>query len=177
MLILLTGGSACGKSSFAESLCQKLPAPRVYLAAMKPYGEAGRDKIEKHRRMRAGKGFRTIERYSDYVNLFLPSCQTVLLECICNLTANEMFDECGREKDPVEAGLRGIENLRAQCADLIVVTNEIGSDMEAYSESTKRYIAAIGKINRALAQKADAVYELVCGIPVLLKGKALEVAI
>ena len=38
MMILLTGGSGCGKSKFAESLCMKLPLPRYYLAAMRPYG-------------------------------------------------------------------------------------------------------------------------------------------
>ena len=39
MMILLTGGSGCGKSSFAERLCMEMPLPRYYIAAMKPYGE------------------------------------------------------------------------------------------------------------------------------------------
>lgn len=174
MLILLTGGSACGKSSYAESLCMRLPAPRIYLAAMKPYGDGSMEKIAKHRKMRQGKGFETVERYTDYVNLVLPACKTALLECICNLTANEMFDEQGNETDPVEVVLRGVENLQTQCENLIIVTNEVGADCEAYSGSTRRYIEAVGRINRALAQRADCVYELVCGIPILLRGKPME---
>lgn len=174
MLIVLTGGSACGKSSFAEEICMQLPLPRVYLAAMQPYGEEGRAKVEKHRRMRAGKGFETVERYRDYVNLKLPACKTVLLECICNLTANEMFDDTGAESDPVARVLQGIAAVKAQCAHLIVVTNEVGADLEDYSDSTRRYITAVGQINRALCRDADAVYELVCGIPILRKGTAWE---
>ena len=32
MMILLTGGSGCGKSSFAERLCMERPLPRYYIA-------------------------------------------------------------------------------------------------------------------------------------------------
>ena len=69
-MILLTGGSGCGKSSFGESLCVKMPMPRYYLAAMKPFGEGSREKIARHREMRKGKGFQTIERYTDYASHF-----------------------------------------------------------------------------------------------------------
>ena len=41
MLYLLTGGSGCGKSAFAEQLLLTLPAPRYYIATMIPYGEEG----------------------------------------------------------------------------------------------------------------------------------------
>jgi len=180
MMILLTGGSACGKSSFAESLCVSVPGPRVYIAAMQPYGEEGEKRIEKHRRMRAGKGFETIECYTGLENLVLTeklpelSTQkpTVLLECICNMTANEMFDDRGRVSDPVERVLRGVERLQSQSGLLVVVTNEVGSDTGNYSPETCAYIDAVGRINRVLAEKADAVYELVCGIPLVLKGAA-----
>ena len=56
----MTGGSACGKSSYAESLAVRLNGPRYYLAAMQPYGEGGAEKIARHREMRRGKGFETI---------------------------------------------------------------------------------------------------------------------
>ena len=174
MRIVLTGGSACGKSSFAESICMRLPTPRVYLAAMRPYGDGSAEKIKKHRAMRDGKGFLTVERYTDYAHLRLPACKTALLECVCNLTANEMFDENGNESDPLDAVLDGIENLQAQCENLIIVTNEVGADLQSYSDSTRHYVEKIGQINRALCKDADAVFELVCGIPILLKGKPLE---
>ena len=169
MMILLTGGSACGKSSYAEELCLKAPLPRYYLASMKPYGEEGLKKIEKHRALRAGKGFETIEQYTDYAALRLPERGTALLECICNLTANEMFDEQGRMTDPYGRVLAGIKAVNEQCDLLVVVTNDVGSDIRSYDESTTAYIRAIGKINASLAAMADTVVEMVAGIPIVLK--------
>ena len=171
MMILLTGGSACGKSSYGESLCLRFSEPRYYIAAMRPYGEGSHEKIQRHRSLRRGKGFETIERYTDLAGLTLPRKGVALLECICNLTANEMFDESGKITDPTAAVLSGTDSLRKQCSTLIVVTNDVGSDSKSYDPDTKAYIRALGKINAALAQKADVVCELVCGIPLLLEGE------
>lgn len=170
MMILITGGSACGKSAYAESLCMKAPLPRYYLAAMKPYGEEGEGKVRRHRALRAGKGFETIERYTDYAALQLPARGTTLLECIANLTANEMFDEAGNRCDPCEKILNGVDALASQCECLVVVTNDVGSDIRTYEEGTAAYIRALGRINAALAAKADTVLELVAGIPLVVKG-------
>ncbi len=171
MMILLTGGSACGKSSYAEEICMKASGPKYYLAAMRPYGEEGQKKVERHRRLRAGKGFETIERYTDYASLKLPEAgKTALLECICNLTANEMFDEEGNQSDPYERVVQGVENLRNQCSLLVVVTNDVGSDGLRYDPGTENYIRILGKINAVLAAGADMVIEMVAGIPILLKG-------
>ena len=171
MLILVTGGAANGKSRYAESLCMQKPLPRFYLAAMQPYGAEGEARIARHRAMRKEKGFTTIERYTDYASLKLPARGTALLECICNLTANEMFDENGSVSDPVDRVLAGVFAVQAQCETLIVVTNDVGSDGVSYAPETEAYIAALGRINAALAARADAVIELVAGIPVAVKGE------
>lgn len=173
-MILLTGGSGCGKSHYAESICMKLPSPRYYIAAMCPYGRESLQKIERHRQMRLGKGFETIERYTDLSSLTLPARGTALLECICNLTANEMFDASGRYDDPFDRVICGVQALLKQCGHLIVVTNDVGSDGFLYDEGTNAYIRAMGRINAALARQADAVYEMVCGIPLVRKGELLK---
>lgn len=170
MMILLTGGSGCGKSAFAERLCMQLPSPRYYIAAMRPFGEGGEQKIARHRLLRRDKGFATIERYTDLGGLVLPARGTALLECVCNLTANEMFDERGTITEPVQRVTEGIDALSNRCAHLIVVTNDVGSDLPPADAATNRYIASLGRINGALAARADTVCELVCGIPILLKG-------
>ncbi len=171
MMILFTGGSGCGKSFYAESLCLRFPGPRWYIAAMQPYGDGSEAKIARHREMRSGKGFETIERYTDLAGLTLPERGTALLECICNLTANEMFDEQGNMIDPRQTVLDGVDALARQCDHLVVVTNDVGGDNKDYDPGTRAYVRALGEINAKLAQKADVVYELVCGIPILLKGE------
>ena len=172
MLILVTGGSASGKSAYAESLCLGV-SPRVYLACMQPFGEEGAARIERHRAMRKDKGFLTVERYTDLASLSLPPCACVLLEDVGNLAANEMFSK-EPPRDPFDAVIDGIDALMKQCERLVVVTDEIGSDGISYDPATTAYQAALGAINRALSAKADAVIETVAGIPILLKGELPE---
>ena len=114
MIILLTGGSGGGKSAFAEKLLSALPPPRHYIAAMLPYGEEGRLRIRRHREIRAGKGFITHERYVDLGGLSLPGGGSALVECLCNLTANEMFEETGAGENAESAILAGVDRLAQQ---------------------------------------------------------------
>ncbi|MDO4568262.1 MAG: bifunctional adenosylcobinamide kinase/adenosylcobinamide-phosphate guanylyltransferase [Clostridia bacterium] len=171
MRVLLTGGSACGKSTFAERIAVSAGEMRYYIAAMRPYDDEAFEKIARHRRERADKGFVTVERYMALSTLELQHRGVALLECICNLTANEMFNERGEATDPYEAVVGGVKALGERCDDLIVVTNDVGADMGDYSEQTRLYIEALGRINRELAAYCDCVLELVCGIPLVLKGE------
>ena len=172
MLILLTGGSACGKSSYGEKIALLGPKPLYYIAAMQPYDDECLKKIARHRELRKDKGFETIERYTGVDTLELPQTGgTALLECVCNLTANEMYIRPDAPVDPVETVVAGVVNLRRQTDTLIVITNDVGSDNEIYSEETRCYIRAWGMINARVAAMADRVYELVAGIPLPLKGE------
>ena len=171
MLILLTGGSACGKSTYGEGLAIQGPKPLYYIAAMQPFDDECLRKIARHRELRRDKGFETIERYTGVDTLELPRTGgTALLECLCNLTANEMYIQPDHPVDPVEKVVAGVDNLRRQTDTLIVVTNDVGSDNEDYDHETRRYIRALGAINARVAAMADRVYELVAGIPLCLKG-------
>ncbi|MBQ9041751.1 MAG: bifunctional adenosylcobinamide kinase/adenosylcobinamide-phosphate guanylyltransferase [Eggerthellaceae bacterium] len=61
MIALVTGGAASGKSAYAESLAKALPGPHAYVATMR-HGDAETEaRIARHREMRAGKGFVTVE--------------------------------------------------------------------------------------------------------------------
>ena len=172
MLILLTGGSACGKSSDGEKFAVMGPKPLYYIAAMQPYDEECLRKIARHREIRKDKGFLTIERYTGVDTLELPQTGgTALLECLCNLTANEMYIQPDSPTDPVEKVVAGVKNLQKQTNTLVVITNDVGSDNELYSEETHRYVRALGEINARVAAMADRVYELVAGIPICLKGE------
>lgn len=171
MFMVVTGGSGSGKSAWAEQQVLKLgEQKRYYIATMQCADEESRRRIERHRRMRAGKHFQTLECPADLERLFLEPGSTALLECMSNLTANEFFD--GKKHTPQETAAKimtGIERLKGQCANLIVVTNEVFSDGAVFDEWTTQYLECLGSINCAMARMADCVAEVVYGIPVILK--------
>ena len=170
MLILVSGGSASGKSQYAESLVVKAPpGERLYVATMRVWDGESRRRVERHRAMRAGKGFRTREWPVHLADLPMPAGAVVLLEDLSNLTANEWFGPEGREGAERRV-LSGIRRLKEESACTVVVTNELFSDGIAYDPETADYLAALARLNRAVAAQADVVYEVVCGIPVCWKG-------
>lgn len=170
MLILVSGGSASGKSKYAEDLVvQAPPVERIYVATMQVWDEESRRRVERHRAMRAGKGFRTEERPVLLDHMSVPAGAVVLLEDLSNLTANEWFGSEGRE-GAEERVLAGIRKLKAESACTVVVTNELFSDGIRYDQETADYLSALARLNVAVAAEADQVYEVVCGIPVCWKG-------
>ena len=189
MMILITGGSASGKSAFAEDkLLSFGDKKRYYLATMAVWDEECRERIRRHRIKRSGKGFSTIEKPVDLKDVSLPGGSAALLECVSNLTANELFREelcehgqekngreseetreAGREQKAWERITGGIFNLKEQAEDLVVVTNEVFSDGISYDPGTEQYLRLLGKINCWLANMADEVYEVSCGLPICVK--------
>ena len=168
MFSLIIGGSASGKSEYAERLAASLPGRRIYLAAMEPLDEETLARIARHRKARAGRGFLTVERWRDLSGLDLPAGSTVLLECLSNLLANEMFSP---EGGGPEAALQGVLHLLDRCDHLTVVTNEVFSGGTGYGGDTLRYMKELARLNRILAAEADLVCEVVCGLPNILKGE------
>ena len=174
MFVLITGGSGSGKSAYGEGRILSFgEGRRIYIATMHPYDEESLRRVDRHRRMRAGKGFETVERYTGLSELVLPSDSVVLLECLSNLVANEMFQEEGAKEETVKEIWEGIQKLKKQARDLVVVTNEIFSEAASYEGDTKRYEQYLGELNQKLAAEADEVVEVVYGIPVFHK-KAKE---
>ena len=95
MLTFIFGGSASGKSEYAEqyaaSLAHNCNAPLLYLATMCANDTESKQRIERHRRMRADKSFQTMEVSKEIGSIVVESDSVVLLECLSNLLANEMF--------------------------------------------------------------------------------------
>ena len=174
MMILVTGGSGSGKSSFAEDCIVSFGnARRIYIATMYPFDEESKKRVKRHQAMRQGKGFDTLECYTGLVRAAIPEGSTVLLECMSNLVANELFVKDGMTHMDQTAGkiLNGVSRLKEQCAHLVIVTNEVFSDGMLYDEWTRNYIKCLGIVNQYLSQMADQVIEVVYTIPVMQKGK------
>lgn len=170
MLTLVTGGAASGKSAFAESLIVTSDVSRrVYIATMIPFGEEGESRVMRHIRLRSGKGFDTEELPYGLDRAALPENSAVLLEDIGNLVANECFSPGRGFEGAFERTTEGIFRLAAANSLTVAVTDEIGSDGIRYPAETKSYMRLLARVNAAVAEAADTVYEVVCGLPVELK--------
>ena len=176
MMTLVIGGSGSGKSTYAEKISVELggQSNKYYLATMKVYDKEIQQKVERHRRLRSGKGFLTIEqpiRIQKALEKMEAGSRIALLECISNLTANEMFSDKGNrpQMKVVESIVTSVKQLKEQMTHLVVVTNNVFEDGIFYDEATLEYIRAMGKINQLLAILADQVIEVVAGIPVIIK--------
>ena len=200
MITLIIGGSGSGKSAYAEEyvLAAAADLPKYYIATMQVYDAEGERKVERHRRLRAGKGFVTIEQPTDIGKAGIKIAGNTwnekdkgcvkeavrtdatneekqggvaLLECMSNLVANEMFS--GGQMPETDVVVRrvteGMEALEKQLTHLVIVSNNVFEDGIAYDASTLRYMEALGRINTRLAELADHVVEVVVGIPVSVK--------
>ena len=171
MLTLITGGSGSGKSEFAEDLSVSYKSNNlIYIATMFLYDNESLKKVERHKRMRDHKNFKTIECFKNLKSLFISNNSTVLIDCMSNLVANEMYLEGGAKDKTVQEVIRGIESINNQAENLVIVTNEVVSDGIVYDDDTMRYIRNLGEINKEIGKKADNVVEVVYSIPIFHKG-------
>lgn len=189
MLHIVYGGSASGKSSYAESFAMSLQGEGrlLYIATMYPYkwntteiDPETMQRIERHRAMRADKGFDTVECYRHVEHIVAKRQDVLLLECMSNLLANEMYlepdsnagSDMAETMSPVSNKIvQALIDLSTRVQELVIVTNDVFSDGGnlIYDESTREYVKNLAEINCALAREAATVTEVVCGIPVIVK--------
>ena len=174
MRVFICGGAGAGKSAFAEGLAQKMGGRLVYVATMPVVSDEDKAKVERHHRLRAGKGFTTIERPGALSNL-PDNGEAMLVECLSTHVANMMFNP---STDSGQSADHWIKVLKAELAPLlkrkgntIFVSLEITSDGTTYSPETEAYKSVLTAVNRYLVQNCDAAFEVVCGIPVKIKGE------
>lgn len=188
MRLLVVGGASSGKSAFAENAVLRLSPSRVYLATMQPFGREGALRVERHRRLREGKGFSAVERCRDLASLEFASCACLqacsksggafqaaaLVEDLGNLLANEMFSDDGTFDGDgalarADAGMRHVER---SFEHVVAVANDVGRDVALQSVEMQAYVAQLGALNCMLATRFDAVVEVECGVPHKVKGDA-----
>lgn len=170
MITLIVGTPNSGKSVLAESIAmEQAKEKKYYVATMIPFGEEGKKRVEKHRKMRAGKGFITLEwpeNMDQRMTTIDFSHATVLLECMSNLIGNEMHSKENKNRN--EAALKAkiiasIRKLSNVAENLILVTNEFPSQEERYDEDTKRYVRLVAEVNKELITIADQVFSYIDG--------------
>ena len=165
MTVLIIGYPESGKSELAENMVMEMASPgeRVYLATMIPCGDEGAARVERHRKMREGKGFETIEAPFDVASAIEEKgdCadRTVLLECLSNLAANELFERHESADAAADKIVSDIARLKELVRDLVIVSNhyEIKED---FDEETVMYVKTLDALNDRIGAVADKVIRI-----------------
>ena len=168
MVNLVIGAAASGKSEYAEDIVMSLPGEKIYIATMEPFCAEAKERIARHRALRAGKGFSTVERPRDLIGLTPEADWNVLIEDLPNLAANELFSPEGGGADAV---LSGVDRICKIVSSVTIVTGDIFSDGAEYDVGTREYMEMLADLHMRIAAKADNVVEVVCGIPCAVKGE------
>lgn len=187
MIVFINGGSGSGKSAFAENVACSLGGPLVYVATMPVFSPEDEKKVARHHKLRAGKGFETLER-PRLLSGIPDNYGTVLIECMSTHTANILYDpdidfseldlESSERLSPTDKTEYYFGIIKKELAPVIqrkgntvFVSAEVAQDGHTYDEETEVYKNLLTKVNTWLMTRADAAFEVVCGIPVPVKGE------
>jgi adenosylcobinamide kinase / adenosylcobinamide-phosphate guanylyltransferase len=183
MVVLIIGGSGSGKSAYAEQRALEFGNHHAYYAAtMEAIDLESKRRVERHRQLRAGGGWITLEqsRKIEKITTQIEDYDSVvLLECLSNLVANEMYggDDEGRlETDEFVAEecarqiVEGIQAVSHAVENLVIVSNNVFEDGTEAVPELRTYLKVLGFANQMLAEIADEVVEVVVGIPVFCKS-------
>lgn len=164
MITLITGGSGSGKSAYAEKYICRVSnengyKEKYYIATMQVFDDEGQRKIDRHRRLRAGKGFITIEQPRDIQNAVsklqsessLKTGRSALLECMSNLVANEMFphvDASGMQAAEAEKeALDALENMKDyETAQISHVSKKVLKEVSILSENVAELVIVTNNV-------------------------------
>jgi adenosylcobinamide kinase/adenosylcobinamide-phosphate guanylyltransferase len=198
MLVLISGGSGSGKSQLAEKLAVRLAdnSALYYVATMmRGHDDESARKIARHREQRSGHGFLTVERpfaggelaYSRTSAQEIAESESknsvqsdgvILLECLSNLLANEMFlrSEQGLDylspEQAAEIIWYDLMQLAERSRHLVIVSNEVFADSMVFDDHSRSYLRLLGWLNQKLAEEADLSLEVYYGLPIVHKGNS-----
>jgi len=182
--ILITGGARSGKSSYAEKLAKELGSSILYIATSIPFDEEMKNRVKKHRESRPS-GWDTYEGYRNLGRVISEKggeYNGILIDCITVMITNLLLEYPGIDRDnagfedfidaekaireELEALLKGI---RKSEANVIMVTNELGSGIVPENLLGRAFRDIAGRMNQYIAGQCDEVFLTVCGLPLKLK--------
>ena len=177
--LLVIGGARSGKSHHAESLVRGR-APVTYVATAPTYPDDPEwvERIARHRHRRPPTWrLRETAQVADMLREAEPA-ETVLVDCL-TLWVTAAVDRADAWEDPsaaesaVEEVLADLlEAMAATQADVVLVTNEVGSGIAPATASGRLFRDLLGRVNTAVATASDDVVLVTAGIPRTLKGRS-----
>lgn len=167
-IILITGGSRSGKSSYAERLAMELSDCPVYLATARIWDEEFLERVRRHRERR-GPQWTNLEE-EKFLSRRALAGRVVLVDCLTLWCTNFFFDLESDVDRALEAAKAEFDRFTAQDATFLFVTNEIGMGGTSDNAIQRKFTDLQGWMNQYAAASADEVILMVSGIPVKIKG-------
>lgn len=175
-LILVTGGARSGKSSFALKYCEDISEKRCFIATCPVVDQEMNERILAHRQERVGRGWETVEEetaLADTLTRFA-EYEIILVDCLTLWVNNLMYhaeknNSNFGETEIRDATIQLINTIKERQGTVCLVTNEVGSGIVPESTLGRKYRDLVGSCNRTLAEVADEVILVSCGIPLPLK--------
>jgi adenosylcobinamide kinase/adenosylcobinamide-phosphate guanylyltransferase len=175
---LITGGARSGKSTLAQEMGKKAKGDVLFVATAEAGDPEMKRRIRAHKKSRPA-GWKTLEVQTHIGNEIIKArgaARTVIIDDITLLVMN-VFTACGEKSgaDVLEKAVTAeiqelIDGIKKIKADFIIVTNEVGLGIIPADIVSRQYRDLLGKANRMLAARADEVYFMVAGIPVVVKN-------
>lgn len=165
---LVLGGARSGKSRFAEQCARDSGKCVHYIATAEPGDREMAARIAHHQSTRDANWHvheeplalsRTLERLNEPDNCLLVDCLTLWLS---NCLAKAVWDT---QRD---AFLQSVDALQA---DLVLVSNEVGSGIVPLGELSRRFTDEAGWLHQALAARCSRVSLVCAGLPLNLKNE------
>jgi adenosylcobinamide kinase / adenosylcobinamide-phosphate guanylyltransferase len=176
--LLVTGGARCGKSHRAESLVAgRTPVTYVATAPAYPEDPEWVARVVEHRARRPRAW--GLRETADVAGVLREAGaqETVLVDCL-TLWVTALVDRAAAWDDAPgahavveEAVADLVDALGSARADVVIVTNEVGSGIAPATTSGRLFRDLLGLANTALATACDDVEIVTSGIPRTLKGR------
>jgi adenosylcobinamide kinase/adenosylcobinamide-phosphate guanylyltransferase len=177
--ILITGGSRSGKSSYALKLGESLEGPRLFVATCVPSDDEMRARVKAHRQKRSECGWTTIEEPADIFRVLYEnhSYRVTLVDCLTLWVSNLLLEGQSKGVELTESDIESrcraiLEVCRSRDGTFLFVTNEVGAGIVPANALARRFRDLAGRCNQVMAEGADAVTLMVCGLPLQLKGQS-----
>ena len=167
-IIFVLGGTASGKSAFAEKHALKHRKSKVYLATAQSLDAEMQANIRRHRQQR-DSSWRTIEVPFDVTEVLksVAANEVVLLDCLTMWLTNHLLTDSDLDAECNKL----IHALSACKGQLIVVSNEVGQGIVPTNALARDFRNRQGRLNQRVAALADGVVFVTAGLPKVLKGE------
>ncbi len=176
-ITLITGGCRSGKSRHAQELAEQAGRKRLFIATAPVLDAEMRERVERHRKMRQGREWKTMEEQIDLPGCLrrAPAFDVLLCDCLTLWVNNLLFDA---EKSGTLITEDRITKLSREVCDaarnipgrVFFVTNEVGLGIVPENKLSRLYRDLVGRCNQEIAAAANSVVLMVSGIPIQVKG-------